>query len=71
MVGIRSFSARGQSCADHGCKLAAQEAQQEIAALDETVGELVMEIMDMLTAVSAFRKNKMEVSYLEVARTNI
>jgi hypothetical protein len=54
---------RSQSCTDHSCKLSLQQAQQEIAALDETVGDLVMEIMDMLAAVSAFRKNKTEVSF--------
>ena len=31
-------------------------------ALDHTVGDLVVEIMDMLSAVSAFRRGQVEVS---------
>lgn len=51
-----------ESCTDAACNLSLKQAQQEIIALDHTVGDLVVEIMDMLSAVSAFRRGQAEVS---------
>lgn len=51
-----------ESCTDASCSLSLKQAQQEIMALDHTVGDLVVEIMDMLSAVSAFRRGQVEVS---------
>ena len=50
------------ACAEENCRLTLAQARREIEALDHTVGELIVEIMDMLMAMSAFHKDQMQVS---------
>lgn len=52
----------GSSCAEETCKLELERAHKEIEVLDHTVGELIVEIMDMLLAVSSYQVETLCVS---------
>jgi hypothetical protein len=56
------------TCTEESCKLSLEQAHREIEerrreidALDNTVGELIVEIMDMLVNVSSFHRDHMQV----------
>ena len=60
----RSMSFNGTThtvCTGTDCKLNLEMARREIDALDHTVGALIVEIMDMLMAASAFHKDQVQV----------